>query len=216
MSHNGSSANGKHRVVIVGGGFAGLGCAQRLADHEDVEVTLIDRNNYHQFQPLLYQVATSQLAPSDIAHSLRGVFAGPAQRRRQARGDHRRGHGNADRDHAATERHGAGTCWSLAAGSQPNFFHTPGAAENSFPLYSLDDATRLRSRILGLFEHVDREPGARAARRAQHRHRGRGSRPALRSPARWATWSRSPSPANTATSMPPRLTSTCWTTATRC
>ena len=46
----------------------------------------------------------------------------------------------------------------LAAGSQPNFFHTPGAAENSFPLYSLDDATRLRSRILGLFEDVDREP----------------------------------------------------------
>ena len=46
----------------------------------------------------------------------------------------------------------------LAAGSQPNFFHTPGAAENTFPLYSLDDATRLRSRILGLFEQVDRDP----------------------------------------------------------
>ena len=62
-------------MVIVGGGFAGLGCAQRLAEHDDVRVTLIDRNNYHQFQPLLYQVATSQLAPSDIAHSLRSVFA---------------------------------------------------------------------------------------------------------------------------------------------
>ena len=62
-------------VVIVGGGFAGLGCAQRLAEHDDVAVTLIDRNNYHQFQPLLYQVATSLLSPSDIAHSLREVFA---------------------------------------------------------------------------------------------------------------------------------------------
>ena len=72
MSHDVSSTGGKHRVVIVGGGFAGLGCALRLADHKDVQVTLIDRNNYHQFQPLLYQVATSQLAPSDIAHSLRG------------------------------------------------------------------------------------------------------------------------------------------------
>jgi NADH:ubiquinone reductase (H+-translocating) len=56
-----------------------------------------------------------------------------------------------------------GATWSgdvlvLAAGSQPNFFHAPGAAEHSFPLYSLDDATRLRSRILGLFEDVDREP----------------------------------------------------------
>ena len=61
--------------MIVGGGFAGLGCAQRLADRDDVQVTLIDRNNYHQFQPLLYQVATSLLSPSDIAHSLRAVFA---------------------------------------------------------------------------------------------------------------------------------------------
>ena len=58
-------------MVIVAGGFAGLGCARRLAEHDDVSVTLIDRNNYHQFQPLLYQVATSQLSPSDIANSLR-------------------------------------------------------------------------------------------------------------------------------------------------
>src|ERR1700753_95125 len=68
---------GEHRhVVIVGGGCAVLGCAQTLADRDDVAVTLIDRNNYHQFQPLLYQVATSQLASTDVAHSLRGVFAG--------------------------------------------------------------------------------------------------------------------------------------------
>ena len=53
---------GQLHVVIVGGGFAGVGCARRLADRDDVRVTLIDRNNYHQFQPLLYQVATSQLA----------------------------------------------------------------------------------------------------------------------------------------------------------
>src|SRR5689334_19999236 len=71
-----STVNDKRHVVIVGGGFAGLGCARRLAEQKDVRVTLIDRNNHHQFQPLLYQVATSQLAPSDIAHSLRGVFPG--------------------------------------------------------------------------------------------------------------------------------------------
>jgi NADH:ubiquinone reductase (H+-translocating) len=143
-------------VVIVGGGFAGLGCAQALAGHDGVRVTLIDRNNYHQFQPLLYQVATSQLAPSDIANSLRSVFVDE--------------HGVdvklaeiADVDPATrTVTSADGQQWSgdvlvLAAGSQPNFFDTPGAADNAFPLYSLDDATNLRSRILGLFEQVDRD-----------------------------------------------------------
>ena len=151
------SDNGKHRVVIVGGGFAGLGCAQRLADHDDVEVILIDRNNYHQFQPLLYQVATSQLAGTDIAHSLRGVFTD------QDNVDVKLAditHVDLDTRTVSTDK---GESWSgdvlvLAAGSQPNFFGTPGAPENSFPLYSLDDATNLRSRILGLFEHVDRDP----------------------------------------------------------
>ena len=81
---------GSCHVVIVGGGFAGVGCAQRLAEHDDVRVTLIDRNNYHQFQPLLYQVATSQLAPSDIAFSLRKLFRDDAERRRQARRGRRR------------------------------------------------------------------------------------------------------------------------------
>jgi len=61
-------------VVIVGGGFAGMGAARRLARDDRVRVTLIDRNNYHQFQPLLYQVATSQLASSHIAFSLRKMF----------------------------------------------------------------------------------------------------------------------------------------------
>jgi NADH:ubiquinone reductase (H+-translocating) len=148
----------KRHVVIVGGGFAGLGCAQKLAGHDDVQVTLIDRNNYHQFQPLLYQVATSQLAPSDIAHSLRAVFVG------EDNVDVKLAE-IAEVDVAArTVTSTDGQQWSgdvlvLAAGSQPNFFDTPGAADNSFPLYSLDDATKLRSRILGLFEQVDRDPG---------------------------------------------------------
>ena len=66
--------NGQRHVVVVGGGFAGVGAAQRLAEQDDVQVTLLDRNNYHQFQPLLYQVATCQLAPADIAFSLRRLF----------------------------------------------------------------------------------------------------------------------------------------------
>jgi NADH:ubiquinone reductase (H+-translocating) len=60
-------------VLVVGGGFAGVTCAQELAKH-DVNVILLDRNNYHQFQPLLYQVATAQLAAYDIARPLRGIF----------------------------------------------------------------------------------------------------------------------------------------------
>jgi NADH dehydrogenase len=151
-------AEGGRHVVIVGGGFAGLGCARRLADHDDVQITLIDRNNYHQFQPLLYQVATSQLASSDIAYSLRKLF-----------------HDNMNVDvkmgevasldpaaHGVTTTDGeryAGDALILAAGSQPNFFGTPGAEDHAFPLYSLDHAQRLRSRILGVFEDADRDPG---------------------------------------------------------
>jgi NADH:ubiquinone reductase (H+-translocating) len=147
----------KQHVVIVGGGFAGLGCALRLAGEERVQVTLIDRNNYHQFQPLLYQVATSQLAGSDIAHSLRAVFVG------EDNVDVKLAEIGEIDPAARTVTSTDGQVWSgdvlvLAAGSQPNFFDTVGAAENSFPLYSLDDATNLRSRILGLFEQVDRDP----------------------------------------------------------
>lgn len=152
-----SSADGRRHVVIVGGGFAGLGCALQLADNDDVRVTLIDKNNYHQFQPLLYQVATSLLSPSDIAHSLREVFVG------QDNVDVKLAEISAVDTTNKTVRSTDGEEWTadalvLAAGSQPNFFHTPGAAENSFPLYSLNNATNLRSRILGLFEHVDRNP----------------------------------------------------------
>ena len=63
----------KH-VVIVGGGFAGLNCARKLASHSDIRITLIDKNNFQQFQPLLYQVATAVLAPSNAAFSLRNVL----------------------------------------------------------------------------------------------------------------------------------------------
>ena len=144
-------------MVVVGGGFAGVGCVKRLAGEPGVRVTLIDRHNYHQFQPLLYQVATSQLASSDIAFSLRKLFRNdddvsvklgevteidPATRTVTL----------ADGDRFT------GDALVLAAGSQPNFFRTPGAEEHALPLYSLDDATRLRSRILEVFEAADRDP----------------------------------------------------------
>jgi NADH dehydrogenase len=152
-----SASEGGRHVVIVGGGFAGLGCAERLADHHDVSVTLIDRNNYHQFQPLLYQVATSLLGAGDIATSLRDVFAG------KKNVDVRLAEIVDVDTKSKTVKSADGKEWTadalvLAAGSQPNFFGTPGAAEHAFPLYSLDDALSLQARILSLLEQVDGDP----------------------------------------------------------
>jgi NADH dehydrogenase len=144
--------------VIVGGGFAGLGCARKLAKSDDVRVTLIDKNNYHQFQPLLYQVATAELGSGDVATSLRQSL---------------RAYANVDvkmsevmvadpSSRTVTTRDGRsyqGDFLVLAAGSQANFFNTQGAEQYSFPLYSLEEAQRLRSRVLAVFEDADRDPG---------------------------------------------------------
>jgi NADH:ubiquinone reductase (H+-translocating) len=156
------TSNGQRHVVVVGGGFAGVACAQRLAKQDEVHVTLLDRNNYHQFQPLLYQVATCQLAPADIAYSLRRIFRDrpnvDVKLEEVAAVD------AAARTVSTADGHEyAGDAIVLAAGSRPNFFRTPGAEDHAFPLYSLDDATRLRSQILGLFEAADRDPSLVAA-----------------------------------------------------
>jgi NADH:ubiquinone reductase (H+-translocating) len=151
-----SEVPGKH-VIIVGGGFAGVGCALELVRSGKVSVTLVDRHNYHQFQPLFYQLATSQLAPGDVGFSLRKIF-----------------HQSANIDiklaeviavdpkaRSVSTKEGQtyhGDFLVLAAGSQANFFNTPGAESNTFPLYTLTDAERLRSRILALLEEADREP----------------------------------------------------------
>src|SRR6266852_8542350 len=66
--------SGQPRVVIIGAGFAGLSAAKALAD-APVDVTVVDRRNYHLFQPLLYQVATAALSPADIATPIRGILA---------------------------------------------------------------------------------------------------------------------------------------------
>ena len=132
-----------------------MACAKRLAKH-GVEVKLVDRNNYHQFQPLLYQVATAQLGVPDIARPLRDMF-----------GKHGSVHvttghiTSVDLEaRSVTTADGVtldGDVLVLAAGAKPNFFGTPGAEEHAFPLYSVDDAERLRSRILGIIDSVDRD-----------------------------------------------------------
>ena len=142
------------RVVIVGAGFAGIACARHLAADKDISVTLIDRNDYHQFQPLLYQVATSMLSPRDIIYPNRKIAA------EYTDFTFKRGDVVAIDPVAKTATTDTGESYEgdylvLAAGSQPNFFGTPGA-EHAFPLYSLDDANSLSTRIIQAFEEADR------------------------------------------------------------
>jgi NADH dehydrogenase len=152
MNHQGAS---KH-VVVVGGGFAGIACARELARHGHLRITLIDKNNYNQFQPLLYQVATAQLAPRDVAYPLRRLF------HKAANVDVKLAEVTGVDPAAKTVATATGEVYQgdylvLAAGSQPNFFKTPGADRHTFPLYSLGDAERLRARILQVLEDANRD-----------------------------------------------------------
>jgi NADH dehydrogenase len=137
-------------VVIAGAGLAGVGCAHKLG-MAGVDVMLIDRNDYHQFQPLLYQVATSQLPAEDVARPLAAIFAKyPNVRLVQSE--------IVDIDFAsrsvdtADGRTITADYLVLAAGACANFFGTPGAAEHSFPLYSVADAERLRLHVRTMLE----------------------------------------------------------------
>src|SRR5664279_3983890 len=129
-------------VVVVGGGMAGVACARELGRHQ-VEVVLIDRNNYLQFQPVLYQVASSQLPAEDVARPLSVIFDDlPSVTVLQ---DDVTAIDFATRDVSAVgDSPGPADYLVLAAGAQPNFFGVPGAREHSFPLYSVADAERLR------------------------------------------------------------------------
>ena len=148
-------------AIVVGGGMAGVACAAELADR-DVDVTLIDRHNYTQFQPLLYQVASSQLPAEDVARPLATAF------KDQSVGDRRATAEITEIDPATRTVHhrrtGAHTADYLviAAGSQANFFGVPGAAEHSFPLYSVLDARRLRLHLRDRLRSAVR-PGAPTA-----------------------------------------------------
>lgn len=131
-------------VIIVGGGMAGVACASELADH-DVDVTLFDRHNYTQFQPLLYQVASSQLPAEDVARPLASTFADQdrvvtATSEITEIDPATRSVTTADGDYTAD-------FLVIAAGSQANFFGVPGAAEHSYPLYTVQDARRLRRHL---------------------------------------------------------------------
>jgi NADH dehydrogenase len=136
-------------IVIVGAGFGGLNAAKTL-HHAPVDVILVDRNNYHLFQPLLYQVATAGLSPSDIAYPVRAIF------RRQANFDFRLA------EVQSTDL--AGRCLNtstgpitydylvLAFGGETNYFGLESVAKNGFSLKDLRDADAIRNHILKMLE----------------------------------------------------------------
>ena len=145
-------------VVVLGGGLAGVACAHRLGD-EGVRVTLIDRNDYHQFQPLLYQVATSQLPAEDIARPHRVIFRDYPTVDVRAEGVTSIDVEDRSVTLASGERV-AGSHLVVAAGGQPEFFGVPGAAEHAYPLYSVVDAERLRRHLRALLEAASGSGGA--------------------------------------------------------
>jgi NADH dehydrogenase len=143
-----------HKVVIIGGGFGGLTAAQKLK-HAPVEVTLVDRCNYHLFQPLLYQVATGSLSPANVAGPLRQVLHKQkntkvllgeaihidAPRRRVILSD-----GSLDYDTLI-----------VAAGATHQYFGHDEWEQFAPGLKNIDDATDMRRRILLAFEAAERE-----------------------------------------------------------
>lgn len=143
-------------MVIVGAGFGGLAAAERLESTE-VDVTIVDRHNFHTFLPLLYQVATAGLSPSDVGYPVRGVF----RRRRRVLFRKARVVGvdwDAREVLVADQPPIAFDHLIVAAGSTTNYFSCAGAAANAFPLYTMEHAIRVRNHLLSLFEGADADP----------------------------------------------------------
>ncbi len=141
----------KKLIIIIGGGFAGIQLARHL-DRKHYEVLLIDKLNHHQFQPLFYQVATSQIEPSSISFPLRNIFRG--QNGIQIR--------LAEVQHIHPDRQTIQTDIGIfrydelvvAAGCKTNFFGNKEIEKNAFTLKSTYDAIAIRNHILHTFERV--------------------------------------------------------------
>lgn len=143
------------RVVILGGGIDGIKAAQQLAN-QPVDVLIIDHNNYQVFQPLLYQVATSMLSTDEVVYPIRGFFKKANNvdfLLAEVRGIQpeakivKTSHGDVPYDYLI-----------IALGSTPNFFGNKEVERNAFPLKTLQDAIRIRSHLLSVFEEASAEP----------------------------------------------------------
>lgn len=147
----------KTQVVIIGGGFGGLYAAQALRNASNVEVTLIDRRNFHLFQPLLYQVATGSLSPGEIAAPLRAVL----KSQKNARVLLAEATGIDASARTVTLDHGASAIaydvLIASTGARNFYFGNDAWSEVAPGLKSIEDATRMRHKILRAFEAAERE-----------------------------------------------------------
>jgi len=150
------SPDAQHHVVIVGGGFAGLYAAKRLAGNPRVDLTVVDRRNFHLFQPLLYQVATGALSPGEIAQPLRSIL------RKQRRATVLLGEAvGLDPDQRRVEMSDGGPIGYdtlvVATGAHHAYFGNEGWQAFAPGLKTIEDAQEMRRRILIAFEAAERE-----------------------------------------------------------
>ncbi len=142
-------------VLVLGGGFAGVGVVRKLAG-ADVDVTLVDRHDYHTFQPLLYQVATDLLEMSACGHPLRGLFHDQPNI-----AVHEATVVGIDLDHRTVKLEEmapiAYDYLVVGLGARVTFFGCQGS-EHAFPMYTLPDAVRLRTHVLERWTAADRDP----------------------------------------------------------
>jgi len=155
----------RRRVVIVGGGFGGIEAAKALAG-APVDVTLVDRSNYHLFQPLLYQVAMAGLSPAEIASPIRAILAEQSNVRVVL------GEVESVDLHARKVRVGGAAVdvvdydWLvLATGARTSYFGHADWEEHAPSLKRIEDALEIRRRVLVAFERAEREPDERTRRR---------------------------------------------------
>jgi NADH:ubiquinone reductase (H+-translocating) len=147
-----STTTARPHIVIIGAGFGGLSAAMRLGN-VDADVTVIDRRNYHLFQPLLYQVATAALSPADIAAPIRGILA------RQANTNvilgTVTGIDTAGRAVLIGQRRIPYDQLVIATGARESYFGHDEWAAATLGLKKIDDATTMRRRILVAFERAE-------------------------------------------------------------
>ncbi|MEN0057613.1 MAG: NAD(P)/FAD-dependent oxidoreductase [Bdellovibrio sp.] len=143
------------KVIIVGGGFAGLKAARALGNKKDISVTLVDRRNYHLFQPLLYQVATAGLSPAEISAPIRGILS--SFENVSVFLDHVVGVDLQKRQLQTSSQQLDYDFLILACGAQHSYFAHPEWEDNAPGLKTLEQATEIRRRLLMAFEKAEME-----------------------------------------------------------